>query len=94
MELHLVPKQEVWRGRGAPRKQVPDQIKRAADATYKTGNVGNVTILEGEEEEAKELVGLLTSYANSIGKRMRVQRQDDTIRFEMVDKVKRTKKAA
>jgi hypothetical protein len=92
MELQLVPKQEVWRGRGAPRKQVPDEIKHAADATYKTGKVGNVVIASDEEEEAKELIGLLTSYANSLGKRMRVQRQDDTIRFEMVDRVKRAKK--
>lgn len=92
MELQLVPKQEVWRGRGAPRKQVPAEIKQAADATYRTGQCGHVTVEEGEEVEAKELIGLLTSYANSLGRRMRVQRQDDVIRFEMVDRAKRAKK--
>lgn len=93
MDVTLAPKREVWRGRGAPRKQVPDQVKQLADATYRSGKVGNVVVGSDEEEEAKELAGLLTSYANSLGRRMRIQREDDVMRFEMVDRVPRKKAA-
>lgn len=93
MDVTLAPKREVWRGRGAPRKQVPDQVKQLADSTYRTGKVGNVVVGSDEEEEAKELAGLLTSYANSLGRRMRIQREDDVMRFEMVDRVTRKRAA-
>jgi hypothetical protein len=89
MDVRLNPKREVWRGRGAPRKDVPDEVKRLADATYRTGKVGTVVICADEEEEAKELVGYLNSYANSLDRRMRIQRQDDTILFELVDRAPR-----
>lgn len=90
----MQPRQAVWRGRGAPRKQVPDEIKDLAESTYKTGKVGHVVVAEDEEDDAKELVGLLTSYANGKNKRMRIQREENVLKFEMVDKVRRAKKVA
>lgn len=56
-----------------------------ADRTYRTGKVGQVTVEASEEEEANELIRLLKSYAKSRGNRMRIQRDDDQLRFEMVD---------
>ena len=93
MHIATASKKEVWRGRGRPRRVIPPEVRAFADSTYRTGNVKVVTIEAGEEEEMKELVSLLTSYAVSLGRRMRVQREDDTFRFEMVD-VKPRKKAA
>lgn len=93
MRFESAPKKDVWRGRGRPRREVPDQVAQMADATYRTGNVGVVTITADEEDELRELVGYLNSYAGSLGHRMRVQREDDTVRFEMVD-IKPRKKAA
>jgi hypothetical protein len=94
MDVSLAPKREVWRGRGAPRKQVPDEIKELANATYRSGKVGTVVVAPDEEDDAKELAGLLTSYANSLGRKMRIQRQDDVMLFELVDKPTPRKKAA
>lgn len=86
MNVALESRAKVWRGRGAPRKTIPAQIAQLADATYGTGQVGIANVADGEEDQAKELVSLLTSYANRQGKRMRVQREGNVIRFEMVDK--------
>jgi hypothetical protein len=56
-----------------------------ADRTYGTGKVGVVGIGPDDEDEARELVRLLKSYAKSLGRRMRIQRDADQLRFEMVD---------
>jgi hypothetical protein len=94
MRIESAPKKEVWRGRGRPRREIPREVRHFADSTYKTGNVQVVTIEAGEEEELKELIGYCNSYANSLGRRMRVQRDGDVVRFEMVDIQKRKAKAA
>lgn len=57
-----------------------------ANRTYGTGNVAVVSIGADDEEDATELVRLLRSYAKSLGKIMRVQRDDDELRFEMADR--------
>lgn len=93
MQIETAPKKEVWRGRGRPRQEVPSQVMALADKTYRTGQVQVVTIAADEEEELKELLSLLNSYATSVGRRMRIQREGDTVRFEMVDVVKRRKVA-
>lgn len=92
MRFESAPKRDVWRGRGRPRREVPPQVKDMADSTYRTGNVYVVTITADEEDDLRDLVSYLNSYAGSLGRRMRVQREDDTVRFEMVD-IKPRKKA-
>lgn len=89
MVIETAKRSEVWKGRGRPRRVIPPEVRAFADSTYKTGLVKVVRIDAGEESELVELVGLLTSYATSLGRRMRVQRDDDVVRFEMVDKAKR-----
>lgn len=85
MQVTFSPKAEVWRGRGHPRRHVPQEVRDMADRTYRSGKVGRVTVNPAEEEEAAELIRLLKSYAKSLGRRMRIQRDDDELRFELVD---------
>ncbi len=94
MHMQTVPKNEAWRGRGRPRREIPPEIRAAADRTYRTGHVQVVTITADEEEELRELLSLLNSYATSLGRRIRHQRVGDEVRFEMVDVVKRKRAAA
>lgn len=86
MEVSLEAKEKVWRGRGRPRREIPQEIKTLADATYGTGNVGRVKLGQADEADARELVRLLESYAESLGRRMRIQRDPGELRFEMVDR--------
>lgn len=94
MNVTLERQEKVWRGRGKPRKVIPPEIQKLADDTYNTGRVGVATVGEGEQEKARELVSLLRSYANSKGKRMRIQEEGNTIRWRMVDKRTYTKSEA
>jgi hypothetical protein len=89
MEVSIEKKEKVWRGRGRPRRVVPKEIRDLADATYQTGNVGRVELDDTNDEEVRELIRLLESYADSLGRRMRIQRDDFEVRFEMVDRGRR-----
>lgn len=86
MQITLHEKQDVWRGRGHPRREIPEQVRRMADATYGTGKVGRVEFGADDEEDITELVRLLKAYARHQGRRMRIQRDEDEIRFEMTDR--------
>lgn len=95
MEISFASKEKVWRGPGHPRRNVPQKVKDLAHMTYRTGKVGQVAIRAEDKEDATELVRLLRSYAKAIGKHMRIQQDDDCLRFEMVDSgTKRTEKAS
>jgi hypothetical protein len=94
MRLSIVKKETVWRGRGRPPRQIPDEVKELADATYRTGNVGQVHIEPEDEEDAVELQRLLRSYAKQRGLQLNLQRDEDELRFEMVDRPVRKKVAA
>lgn len=92
MQMMLVDRSQAWRTRGRPPRPIPEEVAQAAELTYRTGKCYVVAIDPDEEEEAKELESLLTAYAGRKGKRMRFQREDDVLRFEMVD-IKRRKPA-
>lgn len=94
MNVTFEPKAEHWRGRGAPPKPIPPQVSAAADRTYRTGQVGRSEIGPDEEEEAAELASLLRCYARRKGLRMKLQRHDDVLLFEMVDKQPAPKRKA
>lgn len=86
MKVEIRTKAEVWRGRGKPRRTIPDEVRTIADATYKTGNVARVEIGPGEADDAAELVTLLRAYARHLGRRVRIQREGSILRFELVDR--------
>lgn len=93
MDLAFRRKEDVWRGRGRPRRAIEPQVVQAAQQTYRTGRVGEATYTAEEEEEARELIAQLNAYARSVGKRMVIQRGDaDEILFQMVDYVRKAKK--
>lgn len=92
MEVTLEDKDGAWRRRGRPPREVPAQVAQLAQQTYRTGKCAVVTVEPDEEEEATELMNILTSYARSLGKRCNFQRDGDILRFEMVDR-KTTRKA-
>lgn len=92
MEVTTVPRAEGWRGRGRPRREIPPQVAELARQTYKTGNIGQAVIADGEEDQARELASLLTAYAEYQGRRMRIQYDGNVMRWEMVDKRKRVAK--
>lgn len=90
MEVAFRDCAEAWRGRGRPPRPVPDTVRDMADATYGTGKVGTVTVGPDDEQECKELVRMLRSYAKGSDRVMRIQRDADELRFWMVDKRRRT----
>lgn len=85
MQVTFAPKAEVWRGRGHPRRQIPEEVRAMADRTYRTGHVGRVSLGPNDQDDATELIRLLRSYAKSHGRRVRIQRDETELRFEMVD---------
>lgn len=85
MQMELVDRSQAWRNRGRPPRPIPEEVAQAAEMTYRTGKCYVVAIDADEEEEIRELESLLTAYAGRKGKRMRFQREDDVLRFEMVD---------
>lgn len=93
MQLTLEPKAaSSWRGRGRPPRVVPAHIAAEIDRAYRTKQVGVVRIEEHDtESEIEELISILNAHARVRGKRMRIQRDDESgeIRFEMKDRGKK-----
>lgn len=85
----------MWRHRGKPRTEVPDQVMALLRATYRTGKIGSIAADESGDldDESRELLSLLRIGAVRLGKRLRVQEDSDGIRFEMADKQTRKKAA-
>lgn len=94
MEIVMRDPAEVWRNRGRPPRPIPEIVRQAADESFRTGKCGTIMVDPEEEEEAKELMSLLTAYAKRQGKRMRFQREDDLLAFRMVAVAKRKKGSA
>lgn len=86
MKVEILPKADVWRGRGKPRREIPENVRDIANSTYKTGNVATVEIGPGEDDDATELIKMLRAYARHLGRRIRIQRSGNTLRFELVDR--------
>jgi pantothenate kinase len=100
MDIALVERASVWRGRGAPRREIPEQIRTLVDATYrskKAARIDDITT-DADREEARQIISLARSYAQSKGRRLRVSpyvwdrapRSEEaaaitTVAFEMVD---------
>lgn len=89
MEITLRDRKEVWRDRGRPRPEIPDEVWEIIDQTYKTGKVGELPTLTDEEaEEAREIIKTLRAAANKRGLHLKTQpsKEGDAMLFEVVDK--------
>ena len=90
MELAFKPAEEAgWRGRGAPRKHVPDNILQVLQHARDTGEVGIVTVQDETEDEIKDLQRVLVAGDRHIGRRVRVQydRAESVVRFRVGEKL-------
>lgn len=108
MDIVLAPRTQAWAGRGRQRRDVPDHVKNLVDSTYRTRKVAEITGITTEQDriEARELVSLARTHAESLGRRIRVQpyvwertpnsvaaQAVERIAFEMVDAVPSPRKA-
>ena len=87
MGVVLSPKSAVWRGRGKPRVIVSERVLQLLAATYHTGKVGRISLTD-DDLSADDIADLMTQLrcgAKNQGRRLRVQDDDDEIRFEMID---------
>lgn len=95
-----MPLAVAFKPRGRPRRDVPPEVKALADETYRSKKAKEAIVGPGEEEEARELISLLRSYADSTGRTLRLQPREVArggipeggcvIYFAMVDVRKRT----
>lgn len=86
MDVAFQPKDQVWRRRGRPPRQVSPEIIEIAQRSYNTGQCAEVTLTEDDtEQDVRDLINMLTSYARSVGKRILDQREGDVLRITMVD---------
>lgn len=89
MDVAFENKAVSWRGRGHPRREIPQPVKDMADGTLNTGRVGVVRYGEEDIEDVRELKRLLRSYAKGLGLRMRIQDGEGVLRFELADTQKK-----
>lgn len=92
MEVEFkAPEESGWRGPGQPRRVIPDDVKAAADTSYTENKVGIVQLgADDTRDDVAELCRLLNAYAASLGRRMRLQRDGNVLRFWHVDRPTRT----
>lgn len=85
MEVDFKPKAQVWRGRGRPARIVPPELVDLARRTYETGQCAVVTLEDDDtEQDIRDLLNLLSSYARSVGCKILDQRDGDELRITMV----------
>lgn len=87
MELAFVPlEQSGWRGRGAPRKEVPPQT---LDMLRRTtgGEVGVIDTRGDTDAEIREVIAELRAGARQLHRRVKIQHDadHDRIRFQLGD---------
>ncbi len=88
MDVAYENKAVNWRGRGHPRRDIPDTVKAMADSTLNTDKVAVVRYDETDLDDIKELKRLLRSYAKSLGVRVRIQDDEGVLRFELAEVTK------
>lgn len=86
MELTFVPKERSgWRGRGAPPLPVPDRIIDILTRTDGTGEVGVLDISGETEPDIHDLILTMRRGARQLGRRVRIQRTDGRLLFQMAE---------
>jgi hypothetical protein len=86
MELAFVSKTESgWRGRGAPRKHVPNKVLDMLRHTDTTDEVGVIDIRGDSDADVAEMKSYLRAGARQMGRTLRLQHdeENDQIRFQL-----------
>lgn len=88
MELAFkAPEESGWRGRGAPRREVPDHILEVLRRARTTGEVGVIDTSGDTPEAISEAQRILRAGGRQLGSRVRIQvdPEHDQIRFRVGD---------
>lgn len=74
-----------WRGRGAPRKQVPDKVLEMLRHTDRTGEVGVIDARDDSDEEVRQVLAYLRAGARHMGRKVRIQHDEENrvVRFQL-----------
>jgi hypothetical protein len=92
VEIVIGPVENNWGRPGRRPQEIPENIRAALDATYKTGQCGRVPIETPEDHaEAMEFVNLARSYARQKKVRVIFQPRDprnakDKLLFQLRDR--------
>lgn len=76
MDIALAPSTSTpWRAPGKQRRPVPPALRKLVDGTYGTTEVVTIDDIhtDADREEAREVVSLARTYAESLGRRLRIQ---------------------
>lgn len=86
MELTFAPPETSgWRGRGAPRRKVPETVLVALRRARDTGTVGILNVSGESGEDIKDAISALRAGGRELGRKVNVQYddQDDVVRFKV-----------
>lgn len=91
MEVQLRPEQEAWATRGRPTEPIPDNVKTVLERTYRTGEVGEVTLTS--DQVRTEMATFLTfarRYATQTHRTLqtqprKIQPTTTQVKFRLID---------
>jgi DNA-binding protein H-NS len=81
---------DTWRGRGRPPVDIPEEIAKALETTYRTGKVATDEADESSAE-TRQVIALMRLYCSRQGRKLDYQFYDDPdtgrtyLRFRMRD---------
>ncbi len=79
------PEQSGWRGRGAPRRRVSDDVLTVLKRAAESGKDGVLTVEDETPAQVQEAMAELRAGARQLGLRIRIQTDDEgeTIRIRI-----------
>jgi 1,4-dihydroxy-2-naphthoyl-CoA synthase len=86
MELTFAaPEVSGWRGRGAPRRKVPETVLAALRRARDTGKVGILNVQGDSDKDIKDAISALRAGGRDLGRKVSVQYDDSdgVIRFRV-----------
>lgn len=86
MEVEYVPRGEGWRHRGRPPQPVPEHLMTMLQRTYDQDDQAVIPVGGSTVDEVTEVVRLLRKGAVILGLRLRIQTDEQAIRFYVEDK--------
>lgn len=88
MELTFAPPEASgWRGRGAPRRKVPENVLAALCRARDTGKVGILKVTGETDSDIRDAISALRAGGRQMGRKVAVQydADDEVVRFRVGD---------